>query len=473
MIFSRNVTSIIYLPTNHLNCYIYNMKSSFLKANLKNPYYFILVSAFIYFFYLLISMPEAGTIWKFFWDVNDYRLQSESSLLSKDFYFPSPKKWFSPRPFTMSLMYKFVNSDTYRMIWFQKYFYLLSVAVLILTLNSCIKNYVIKIISSVFLLFFFSWWNILGWSNNALSEFISVSFMFLWIASIIWYYKKKSILSVLALSVISLLFSFTRDSWPYVILAFFSLNFIVQLVLDKKMNFKSLLLLVFFIPVFMFQSYTMKVGERNVLPMFNSLVIRVSQNSNYLDWFEKQGMPDKKIIVTNFKGIDITSNEGMTKIYRSYEDTTYAKLFKWIKTNGKIVFQKFLICHPSYLFMCDQTTEQVNRIYAYNVERYYNKPDGFFLNAHNFFPVFNNFLFHVLMMACFVLFYKTKKELFLVPILIGFFMIMNVLITYNADTLEVERHLYFTVILRELLCSLSVLFITDYFINRQNRINTI
>ena len=207
----------------------------------------------------------------------------------------------------------------------------------------------------------------------------------------------------------------------------------------------------------------MKVGERNVLPMFNSLVIRVSQNSNYLDWFEKQGMPDKNLIATNFKGLDITTNEGMIKLYRSYEDTTYAKLLKWILTDGKTVFQKFLIYHPSYLLLCDQTTEQVNRIYAYNVERYYNKPDGFFLNAHNFFPVFNNFIFYVLMVACFVIFYKTKDEFFLVPILIVFFIIINVLITYNADTLEVERHLYFTVILRELLCIVSVLFIIDYF----------
>ena len=54
-----------------------------------------------------------------------------------------------------------------------------------------------------------------------------------------------------------------------------------------------------------------------------------------------------------------------------------------------------------------------------------------------------------------------------------FFIIINVLITYNADTLEVERHLYFTVILRELLCIVSVLFIIDYFINRHKRINTI
>jgi hypothetical protein len=31
--------------------------------------------------------------------------------------------------------------------------------------------------------------------------------------------------------------------------------------------------------------------------MFNSLVVRVSQNSNYLSWFEKQGMPDKVVNV--------------------------------------------------------------------------------------------------------------------------------------------------------------------------------
>jgi hypothetical protein len=83
------------------------------------------------------------------------------------------------------------------------------------------------------------------------------------------------------------------------------------------------------------------------------------------------------------------------------------------------------------------------------------------------------FLFFVLMSACFVLFYKTKDEFFLVPILIVFFIIVNVLITYNADTLEVERHLYFTVILRELLCVVSILFITDYLINRHKRINAI
>jgi hypothetical protein len=442
------------------------MKLKDLLDKLSNPkvYRAVLIIATICFCKELLVVSKIEPVWQGYWDTSDYRVQSESSLLSSDFYCPEPRKWFFPRPFTMPLMYKFVDSDIYQMVLFQKFIYCLSVFALILCLNLFITNYLLKTLSSLFLLFFFTWWNIVGWSANPLSESISISFMLVWFAAILWYYYKSTWLSVTALMLSSLLLSFTRDNWPYAILLFFISNLALNLWLKTKRIKADAFFVLFSSVVFLFQSYTMKVGERNVIPIFNSIAVRITQNTEYLDWFEKEGMPTRNTLVKNFTGVLTETNKGVEAVYKAYGDSSFIKLFEWIKKDGKAAYQKFILTHPSYFFLQDQTKEEVDRLFAYNVYKYYPKPRGFFANADNFFPIFNNYISVLLLLICTYIYYRSKKVIYLTPFILGTITLINALIVYNADALEVKRHMINTVICRELLSIISVFFVINYFI---------
>lgn len=443
----------------------------FSKTAVAQLYRAILIIASLYFIKEIVIISQIEPIWKDFWDTNDYRLQSEADLFSWKFFSPSPRKWFSPRPFTMSLMYKLVDSDTYRMILFQKFFYCISVFALILVLNKFITSYTIKIVNALVLLFFFTWWNIVGWSNNAISESISISFMLLWFAAIMLYYNSSSIYSIISIALLSVLFSFTRDNWAYILLIFFVLNLILHLNAPKKKILINLFLLLFFVIIFFLQNYTMKIGQRNVLPIYNSIAVRVSQNNEYLDWFAKQGMPDKDLLSKTFKGVDVETNEGKTRVWNTYEDSLYKNIFTWIKAEGKSTYQKFIITHPGYFFLQDQTSQQIDRIFAYNVKGYYRPSPEFFLKAESVFPMFNNYLFFMAIAGCIYIFYRSKEKFYLIPPLLAVLTIINAILVYNADTMEVRRHLFTTVICRELLCFISIALILNYFIKTNSFLN--
>ena len=176
----------------------------------------------------MLAVPKIEPIWTNFWDANDYRVQSERDLFSKDFLAPVPRRWYTPRPFTTPLMYKLADSDPFKMVMLQKIFYCFSIFALIFSFLQYVKSKKVKILSYFSLLFFFTWWNIVGWSNNVVSESIALSFMFLWFAVILLYYKYQNILTVIVVLITTVLLSFSRDTWPYIILVFFLLNIFIM-----------------------------------------------------------------------------------------------------------------------------------------------------------------------------------------------------------------------------------------------------
>lgn len=429
--------------------------------------YSLFLLCYIYFCYLIIFTTKNEGLWNFFPDSNDYITQSKSSLLSLDFYSPKPAQWFSPRPFTIPLFIKFAGSDPFTMLYLQRCFYCVCVLVLVLVLSCFITNNFLKIIFQLLMLYFFTMWEIVGWSNNVVSEFMSTSLMFLWFAIIILYYKKPDILRFIGLIIVSILLSFTRDTWPYIILVFAVLNFIV-FKLQKKHSKLNVVFLAFAISIFLVQNITSNIGERYKLPVFNSIVGRVAQNDEYLAWFKERGMPITDSIVKDFRGIDVDSETGRSIIYKKYQDSLYAKLFEWVKKDGKSYYTKFVVTHPDYFFMMDQTTEQVERIFCTKLNRfgYYQYPEGFFLYSDGFFPFFNIWICLLLTIGMAIIFKLTRDAIYIFPLLLVIMFTVNVMLSYNADTLEVNRHLYTTQIIVEFICFISIPYLIDQFIKR-------
>ncbi len=149
--------------------------------------YSLILFGFIFFCYVILDIPAIDPIWNFFADPQDYLRQSNYPLFSKEFYIPEPAMWFTPRPFTVPLFYKLAGSEPERMLYFQKAFYCFSVGVFVVCVLRFLAHHVLKLVMALVLFFFFTWWNIVGWSNNILSESISFSF-FLLVVGTFWFH---------------------------------------------------------------------------------------------------------------------------------------------------------------------------------------------------------------------------------------------------------------------------------------------
>lgn len=422
----------------------------------------MLYAGIVYFLYIILCTYTADPIWGLFADSNDYKIQSQYSLFSIDFYSPKPQVNMAPRPFTVPLFYKLVTSDPYKMVLLQKIIYAISILTLVFSFLNYLSAKFLKISATYLLLYFFTWWNIAGWSNNILSESLSISFMFLWFAMILFYYKKQSLVNLVLLIGISIFLSFTRDTWPYIILLFSIINLLLFVLFKNQSLKKNCVFLIFSVVLFFSQNYTSSVGERYKLPVFNSIAGRIAQNDEYIKWFKNEGMPLSENMVKDFRGIDIDDETNRSLVYAKYSDASYKELFKWITKDGKASYQKFLATHLSYFFLKDQTTKQKDRIFCSNLFGYTLEPKGFHLNADGTFPYFSLSSTIIFLCILMVVIAKHKSEILFFPLLLFILFSVNALISYNADALEVKRHLFITQIILDFTNIISLFLIINF-----------
>ncbi len=431
-------------------------------------FYALCVLIFAFFYYVLfIDCMEILPVWESFPDSSDYITQSKAELFSFDFFAPKPRQWFAPRPFTLPLFLKLVDGDPYKMVLFQKVLYFISVVFISLTFIKFFQSKISKILHLCVLVFFFLWWNIVGWSYTILSESLSMTFLFAWLGTLFLYYKNQSTLNLVLIIFVSVLFSFTRDTWPYIILLFSILNFIVFIKKrEEKVRVKNSILVLFSVILFFVQDYTANQGERYKLPLFNSIVGRVVKKSEYLDWFKSKGMPTPLKIVEDFKPIENVDDDALRGVvYSKYFDSTYTPLFNWIVKDGKKTFQNFLLSHPSYLLMKDESPEKISRILCSPYFGYIRESTNFHKKVDLVFPCFS-FLFAILVIGIVsFLFFKTGNRIYVLILVLSILTTANAILSYSADTLEVKRHLFITQILLNFICIVSLGLIVDYLVN--------
>ncbi|MFO0478620.1 MAG: hypothetical protein ACK50L_07580 [Bacteroidota bacterium] len=404
-------------------------------------------------------------IWNVFADPLDYQYQSKKDLFSLEFLSPSPNKFASPRPFTTSLFYKMADSDPYKMIMLQKLTYGICTVLFSLIFISFIEPILLKIITFYLFLFLFSWLNIVGWTNNVLSESTSTSLLFLWLGILLLFIKKNNWFITILFCIVSFFFSFTRDSWPYIILITIVIISGVNFFKNKSDKLKNIFALLFCLTLFIVQGKTSEIGQRHKMPIFNVIVGRISKNDNHLKWFEKQGMPLASEIKKDFKDVDVDSDLGRPFIYSKYLDSKYLPLMDWAGKKGKSVYQLFLLSHPSYLLLFDQTNHQTNRIFCYNFYTYFHNTSKLSDFTETTFPLWDLTTTLVLVLLLFFVAIFVKNSLYTIPLLITFLFFINSIILYNADTMEVQRHLFITQIIIQLLNIMCFSLLINVFIN--------
>jgi len=404
-----------------------------------------------------LKIKSDPPIWVGFGDPYDYLAQSKLSLTDKNLYCPPANIGFNGRPFTVPLLYKIADSDPVRIITLQEFLNALSsfflVAVLLLYIN---RNY-LKYIAIVSIYLLMSWWNILGWSINLLSESICLSLTFAWIASFLLLYRKRTKWYLVLHLLITLLFSFSRDNCPYIIVLLYSTLVIGGWLWDKAYLKQYLVLLASGVIVFAAQSYTAKAGTRNRLPILNNIVVRIMPDKDYFLWFKNNGLPQSDKLVAEYSGTKCNDS----KIYKLYNDSSYDDLNTWVCSRGTSTFIKFLATHPYHAFLLDQTAEERNRIFAYNLPGYTGDINGYSKISDFIFPFFGKGLLIFLIFLVILKFIKQKQYLLLFPVILTIVFALHALLAYDSDALEVERHLFITNIMMQFIGIISVIFILN------------
>lgn len=398
--------------------------------------------------------------WVEYSDPEDYIAQSKMSLLDKEFYSPHQKGVFFPRPFTVPLFYKMGGSNPVLIVQMQKYIHSLSTFFLVYALLLIFNRQILQYLAIFFIYFLMSWWNILGWSIQILSESLSISLFFCWLASFLILWKKRGWFFLLVHMIITILFSFTRDTWPYMIVAFYLFSAVYFYFIEKILFRKLLFLLGFSLILFMVQQQTVLTGTRYRLAMINTITVRILSNPAYTAWFVAHGMPCTDSLVNQYNHIDVNVDADRHKIWDVYYNPKYRELSQWISTKGRGVYFRFMMTHPAYFLLFTESKDQRRRILSSNLW-YTGDVRGYSRLSEYIFPVFRPISILLGCLSLIVIFFRKRGPFLFFPVLLSLVLLLNVFLSYNADALEVERHLFITMIVIQFIGFLSVTMILD------------
>ncbi|MCX6280434.1 MAG: hypothetical protein NTU51_00545 [Bacteroidetes bacterium] len=420
---------------------------------------------FLLMLFATLITPWDSRKWLEFSDTGDYLSQSKIPLNTREFWAPHHSGTFYPRPFTVPLMYKLAGSEPERIVIMQKYIHCISAFFLVFSLLLLITTEVFSGFIMICIYMLMSWWTISGWTNQILSESISISFLFLWIASFILAWKRNKWYYWIFHLVIMVLFSFTRDSWPYILVSFYLLVAFTAWFYERPLLIPALLMIPAAFILFFIQQNTAKTGDRYRLPMINTIAVRIISNAEYTAWFKKEGMPCTDSLLRKYSRIDVTVDADRHKIWDLYYNRNYESLWTWIHDKGKTVYMEFMITHPSYTLLLKESKQQKGRILSYDLW-YSGEVAGYSKSVQKFFPLFNPWWLLICNLMLIVRFFRMRKLILIFPVILSLVFLMNVFISYNADALEVERHLFITMVMIQFIVFISLAILGDSLFNK-------
>lgn len=288
--------------------------------------------------YLTLSIPWKPPLWTVYADPYDYLHQSQISLFDREFFLshkalPSGRQPlnFFPRPFTVPLFYKLAGSDPNVIVQIQKCIHCKSAFFLAFSISLFVKRTVLQCLVTACIYLLMSWWNILAWSILLLSESLSISLLFCWIASFLLFLKRNDTISFSLHVFITIFFAFTRDTWPYILVAFYSITLLSFLLLGNGIIGKTLGLLALSIALYFVEHKAAVIGQRQLLPLINTIVVRIIPSDEHTRCFADRRLPSVDRLKTEFRSLDLKNDPtAVSRIYNLYVDSTYADFFNWL-----------------------------------------------------------------------------------------------------------------------------------------------
>lgn len=398
--------------------------------------------------------------WEGFGDAYNYLQQSRMSIFSKDFYFNTPGPGFYPRPFTVPLFYKIAGGNPLNIVQMQKFMHTLASFILTYGFLLIFTRGISKYFMMFSIYFLMSWWNILGWTTQLLSESLSTSFLFLWMGTLLISYKKRGSGWLAFHMVITLLFSFTRDSWPYFLLCFYALVVITGWIWERSFLKPSVIMLLLVIVIFFIQERSAEIGQHAKVPVINNIVLRIMPVPENFNWFVTRGMPMASQVKQKFTGLDLKKSPDVEKLYSLYTDPVFKPFLDWSAEKGQSTYTRFLLTHPSYTFLIDEPHDKLKRIFSYNLH-YVSGVNGYCMGAEKVFPLFPPLVLVILTLLLILIFIFDRKLTTILPVIFVIVFIINIIVIYNADSIEVPRHIFITMVMVQFLSLWAVALLID------------
>ncbi len=303
-------------------------------VNTKTPIIFLFS---IYLICALISIqdPTHEKIWEPFPDTRNYVDQSNNSILSAEFWFPVNSPTLVPRPFTVPLLYKLVGGEPENIIVLQKAVHFLAGLLLSLSILLFINTALIKYLTGLALLPVFVWWNILGWSQQLLSESLSFSLLVIWLSTFLFYMRYRGIAYLITHLIFLVLLAFSRDSWPMALIFFYGVHGLFDFLFNRRLVKATSLMFLCAVLAFFIQQYAVQRGERHKIPVLNNIAVRILEHDSYLQFFTERGMPLADTLKKELAGIDLRDHNNREHLYKIYNSERYLPLHNWLAQNGR------------------------------------------------------------------------------------------------------------------------------------------
>ncbi|MCP4177851.1 MAG: hypothetical protein GY756_08800, partial [bacterium] len=146
-------------------------------------------------------------------------------------------------------------------------------------------------------------------------------------------------------------------------------------------------------------------------------------------------------------------------VFSLYHDDNYQELFDWIVKDGKKKLMYFLIQHPKEALLFNEDKNALKKIFASNIG-YTGGPKSI-SKLSQIFPLFSLISILILQLILSLICFKEKSNRWMFPLALIVIFTINVLLVYNIDKLEIERHLITTQIMIQFIGILLVVQILD------------
>jgi len=253
-----------------------------------------------------------------------------------------PNFFSERRPWAILIFYKVLGSSQSLIEIFQLLISTTAWLFLAWKFIGSIKNDWIKIAGFLVILGFSLSPTVQVWNHAVLSESLSISMMVLMVALFIGLAQKWGWRALFLLMLYFVLWMSFREANAYIALM---VAFALVVIGLLQRTLRVYWLLSFLIAVTFFVNYQLSsiyALPRWALPLAEVITIRILPDQEYLNFFANNGMPVNPALMA-FSGRWANSDE-----YAIVNSVELAKFEKWLYTEGRRVYVKFLLTHPRY-----------------------------------------------------------------------------------------------------------------------------
>lgn len=368
----------------------------------------------------------------------------------------------SIRPFTTDLFFKVFGSDAARVVVGQMLVNALAWPFLGFCAARVLRNGAVAVAALLALASIGLWWNVLGWTLVMRSESACFSFFALWLGCLILFVGSGRWWTLALLVPATVLFSFTRDNVPYLLVVVLAGFVPLLAVTDRARLRRTRVVLGAFAllvaALFLAQSWTVRHATGrydDIIPghtlefrtryqfnMINVIFQRILPDPVTAGWFLERGMPP--VDGSLWAGQWASSNG-----WALYTEERYEPFRTYVIERFRGDLALFLLTHPGYALR--RPLDEVGRLWAFDLHDAYSYPpertglvpilavsaawSGLAGVAPAVVPA------GLVLVGLGILFGGLARRPHL-PMLaaLGAGLVMQALLIYHADAMEVERH---------------------------------